>query len=148
MKHFFYLLCGIFLIAGCADQQRVPKSVVQPERMQSVMWDVFLAEAWAKRLANQDSTVVLSDVTKELTLAALKTHQLDEKTFFKSYQWYVNHPQVFQPLLDSLYEQQAEIDNPALPEDLPENLPENLHKRSKGTKDIRRLKLPRGETLD
>lgn len=103
MIRILQVLMVSILIAGCSGEDRIPEDVIKPEEMRKVMWDVFMAETFAQVSSNSDTTVVLSDKIKELTREALDIHDLTEKEFFRSYDWYVDHPSVFNPILDSLY---------------------------------------------
>lgn len=102
MNRILILICASFLIS-CSGKDRVPKTVIQPEKMQEVLWDVLLSEAWARQSTIADSTLVLSDEVKRRAGEALKFHNIPEKKFFDSYDWYLKHPQIFHAMLDSLH---------------------------------------------
>lgn len=101
------LVFFLFVLLGCSNKTEVPRNILNEESMKKVLWDVFLAESWARQTASHDSTIILSDEIKRLTSEALKEHHLTEKEFFNSYSWYVAHPEVLNPILDSLYNQKS-----------------------------------------
>lgn len=117
------LLGFILLISACKSGQRIPENVLQPEEMKKVMWDVFLAEAWANQSISGDSNLVLSDKVKEFTQDAFEVNKMTEEEFFKSYNWYINHPDIFNVLLDSL--QKSKSDDIHRPEITPVPLEED-----------------------
>lgn len=102
----------IILLVSCSGKDKVPKTVIQPEKMQEVLWDVFLSEAWARQSAIADSTLVLSDEVKRKTEKVLAFHGVSEKRFFESYDWYLKHPAIFRSLLDSLHNLKTKPDIP------------------------------------
>ncbi len=123
------ILCVLIMAMGCNKEKRIPRNVLQPEEMKQVMWDVFLAEAWANQIVARDSTVVLSDQLKELTQNVFQVNKTSEKEFFESYKWYINHPEVFNVLLDSL--QKVKSDDVNRPEITPVPLEEDENGNAK-----------------
>lgn len=106
MKKYFVVIAAIFLLS-CSKGDKIPDNVVKPDRMEKLLWDTFLAEAAAQQISAKDSTVVLSDKIKELTKKALQINKISETAFFRSYNWYVNHPETFSAVLDSLYNRKS-----------------------------------------
>lgn len=103
-------------LIACSDNDKIPHDVMQPEKMQKVLWDTFYAEAAAQQMSGKDSTIILSDKVKELTGEAFRYNKITEAEFLHSYNWYLNHPEVFDVMLDTLYNRKSRTpqDEPAL----------------------------------
>lgn len=110
MRGLITLLLFILFIAGCRSDTTVPKTILQPREMKDVLWDIFLAESWARQSSAGDSSVVLSDEVKRRSVQVFEMHQISDKDFFRSYKWYLDHPTVFQSLLDELYDEQSKTE--------------------------------------
>lgn len=96
--------CAVFFCA-CVSKDKVPSSVMQPEKMKSVLWDVMRAQFMAIEMVKKDSLSNKTAETKALTQKVFKIHKITEADFDKSYNWYVKHPDVMRVIFDSLYTQ-------------------------------------------
>lgn len=90
------------LILSSCNGDRAPKNLLAEDKMEAVLWDMARAQALASIEAKNDSTINADEQTKVLSNIVFQTHQISEKTFNESYNWYIKHPEVFQKLLDSL----------------------------------------------
>lgn len=102
----------ILFFAGCRNAGRVPAHVLQPLKMQTVMWDMFQAQSLAQQRANKDSATTVAIETKKLSDEVFKIHGINEKKFAESYQWYLQHPSVLNQILDSIYSQKSDENKP------------------------------------
>lgn len=106
-------ICALFF-AGCKDRSDIPDSVLDRTKMQNVMWDMFLAQSMAQQLASGDSTTSVAIETKKLSNDVFRIHEITEKKFVESYQWYLRHPDLLNAILDSIYSVKShEIDSVA-----------------------------------
>jgi hypothetical protein len=48
------LLC-IFFLFSCKDKNSVPEGILKPAKMQTVLWDVFRADAFAFEFVARDT---------------------------------------------------------------------------------------------
>jgi hypothetical protein len=105
-KRFFYIgfLCT-FIFFACTSKNKVPSSIMQPEKMKSVLWDVMRAQFLANEIVKKDSLASVSAETKVLTQKVFQIHKIAASDFDKSYNWYVQHPELMKLIFDSLYTQ-------------------------------------------
>lgn len=106
----YLLLFAIFFLVSCGGKDAPPKDYIQPKEMKLVLWDVIRAQYLAAEMAKKDSSINTDAQTKVLSEKIFAIHKISEKDFNKSYQWYIEHPQVLQTIFDSLQVQkQREI---------------------------------------
>jgi hypothetical protein len=100
-------ICFIFsaIIISCNSGNKTPSNIIQPEEMQSILWDVMRAQTLANEIAVKDSSVNAAVETKYLSQKIFQIHKIDSSDFNKSYNWYVKHPDALKLIFDSLYAQ-------------------------------------------
>src|SRR5690348_8704583 len=94
------ILFFVLMMASC--QSPVPKNVLPPAKMQSVMWDLMQADAMAEYYAAKDSA--LSDLAKHVNnyQNVLALHKISKEDFKRSLSYYQGHPSKLKVILDSL----------------------------------------------
>jgi hypothetical protein len=101
---------AIIFLVSCRSKDAPPKGYIQPTEMKSVLWDVIRAQYLAAEMAKKDSSINTDAQTKVLSEKIFTLHKISEQDFNKSYQWYIEHPEVLQTIFDSLQVQkQREI---------------------------------------
>lgn len=110
-KLFLIFFCTLLFVA-CSDKNSIPKGIIKPGKMEKVMWDMFMAQAWAQQAAVKDSTIHVSDKVKEFSQYAFDINQITEKEFVSSYNWYLKNPGRLKPILDSLSAHKSFEENP------------------------------------
>lgn len=116
MKNISYLIVGFFLLASCGGKNKVPKEIMQPAKMQNILWDVVRSQALAAEEARKDSTINEIAQTKVFVQKVFKIHKVTSDEYDKSYKWYTSHPDIMKVLLDSLSSQIQEKDKSDLKE--------------------------------
>ena len=97
----FYFFCLVALFS-CSSKDKVPKSMIQPEKMEDVLWDVMRMQFLAEEKAAADSGINQEEELKELTEKVFDIHKVTGKKFDKSYNWYVKHPTILKRIFDSM----------------------------------------------
>ena len=105
MKNISYLIGVLLVLASCGNKNKVPAEVMQPAKMQKILWDVVRSQALAAEEARKDSTINEIAQTKVLVQKAFKIHDVTSDEYEKSYKWYTSHPNIMKVLLDSLSNQ-------------------------------------------
>lgn len=103
-----YLFTSVFLFS-CYPGEKVPKEIIRPERMKSLLWDVLRAQTLAQQTALKDSTIDVATETKILSQKVFEIHKTDSAHFNQSYRWYVKHPASLKLIFDSLYAQKQRL---------------------------------------
>jgi hypothetical protein len=80
----------------------VPKDVLPPSKMRSVLWDVMQADELAGFRTAKDSTYASLAKHAAYYDAIFKIHKIDKERFDKSLTYYENHPAAFKIIFDSL----------------------------------------------
>lgn len=92
------LIVGMLIIS--CQQKSKPAEVLTPEEMAKVMVDLYLAEArLGDRMLEKDSARKLF-IPFEQQL--LEKYHLPDSMVLKSYQYYLDHPQEFERIYDSV----------------------------------------------
>jgi len=105
MKNISYLIGVLLVLASCGSKNKVPAEIMQPAKMQKILWDVVRSQALAAEEARKDSTINEIAQTKVLVQKAFKIHDVTSDEYRKSYKWYTSHPNIMKVLLDSLSNQ-------------------------------------------
>lgn len=98
------LIVVVLLFAGaCSTQQKVPEDILPPPKMQAVLWDMFRAGNFVSsfQLA-ADSTLTREKEQLKWFNRVLQVHQVKEKQFKKSMEYYKRHPELLSVIMDSL----------------------------------------------
>ena len=95
------MLCTLFLFS-CADKNSVPTGILQPAKMQAVMWDVFRADAFTFSFIVRDSSKKPEAENVKLQQQIFAVNKISREEFYKSYEFYKSHPGLMQPILDSM----------------------------------------------
>jgi hypothetical protein len=90
------------LFISCLGKNKVPSEIIQPGKMQKILWDVIRAQALSTEIARKDSTVNEIAETKVLTQKVFEIYKITSTTFNQSYMWYTNHPDIMRIVFDSL----------------------------------------------
>ncbi len=128
IKRFLYLM-AFGLLISCSSKNKAPSSIIQPEEMKSVLWDVMRAQNLAISVSRSDSTTNTIAETKALTQRIFEIHKINAEDFNRSYNWYLRHPELMKVMFDSLYNQKQrankmQLDQQALHDSSHHKIPE------------------------
>lgn len=107
-KVLIYFFIPVFLFS-CYNADKIPKNIIKPKEMKSLLWDVLRAQTLAQKTAFKDSTLDIASETKVLSQKVFEIHKTDSAQFVQSYNWYVKHPVSLKLIFDSLYAQKRRI---------------------------------------
>lgn len=93
-----YCLAGM----GCANRTKVPGGILPSDRMVEIVWDMAQADQYAALyLAKDSARINLKTETMRLYEEVFRLHRTTPEEFRKSYQYYLDHPELNQLLFDS-----------------------------------------------
>jgi len=96
----FFVL--IFSIA-CSNENKIPKDVLPPSKMQNVMWDMLRADEFVTAYVwNNDTSVNRLKESIHLYEQIFRIHNTTKDQFQKSLSFYQEHPALFESIVDSL----------------------------------------------
>jgi hypothetical protein len=92
----------IFAILSCGSNNRVPKDVLEPRKMERVMTDILMAESFSESYLLIDTTKQRDDwFTGELN-KVLAINNITQDQFRKSMDFYKSRPDIFKVIIDSI----------------------------------------------
>ena len=95
----------IFLIGtliSCNDS-KVPGGILPPNKMEKVLWDMLQADRYAVTYLARDSAKIdVKAETFKLYEEIFRIHKTNREEFTKSFNYYMNNPQLNQALYDSM----------------------------------------------
>jgi len=98
MRILFVLM--IVFLSSCSSE--IPDDVLPPDKMQKVMWDMMLADEMSLQYKLTDSSFARVAKQSRYYQSIFKIHNTTEETFKKSAKFYMEHPALFKPILDSM----------------------------------------------
>jgi hypothetical protein len=102
MRSCVFIIC-LFVFAACTDSEKVPKGILPMEKMESVLWDMMLADRYSAQFLLKDSAT--RDVKKEtfqMYSQVFQLHNITRDQFITSYKYYLNRPDLGKVMFDSL----------------------------------------------
>ena len=100
MRNFILLICLTFFYS-CSSDENIPDAVIPPSRMQTVLWDMLMADELAAQLKLTDTTRSVQDIHTELYGKVFSLHNTNSEEFRKSFLFYQSRPDLFKPMLES-----------------------------------------------
>lgn len=99
----------ITLFISCSGKKKVPEGIIEPQKMQRVFWDYIRADVFAKDFIKKDSLV--NDTLENIKLQnkIFSFYHVSRKDFYDSYNYYINHPELMDVIMDSMIAKQNRI---------------------------------------
>jgi hypothetical protein len=99
MKYFFFL-CFLLVLQAC--KPAVPKNILPPAKMQAILWDMMRADEMVEYYSPGDSAFAKLLKNTQYYQVIFRMHKTTEAIFKASMHFYIGHPKLFQPVLDSM----------------------------------------------
>ena len=103
----------IFTIFACSNSP-VPKGIMQPDKMEAVVYYLLRVDEYLNNFAYKDTTESVKVKRSILYAKVFKLHNINRKTFYTSYRYYQQHPDIQKTLFDSLYAKSGRV-KPEIP---------------------------------
>ena len=104
--HSYKRICCLLLIVVCLCScwQTKPghNGILSVDSMKAVMWDMVQVDEFASVYVKKDTTRNLQKETNILYQKVFALHKTDSSHFFKSFNYYKQHPEQYKVLVDSL----------------------------------------------
>ena len=98
MRTIFYLIFIGFLF-GCKQND---KGIISPDKMEKILWDLTQADIFTADFISKDSSKDLTKENLKLQLKIFSKNKTDRKSFYRSYDYYLQHEELLKPLLDTM----------------------------------------------
>lgn len=95
------LILGLFIIIFSCKSS-VPKDILPPKKMQTVLWDMMQADEMAEYYSTSDSGFKGIDKHTVYYQNIFAIHKVSKESFKKSLDYYKDHPASLKQILDSL----------------------------------------------
>lgn len=103
----------VVLFIACSDKQ-TQGVVLPPEKMKKVLFDIIRTDEYVNNYLINDTTVNLQKERVKLYEKVFVLHKTDHKSFYSSYKYYQQHPDLNKQLFDSLSAYANRISTPGL----------------------------------
>ncbi|MBC7867239.1 MAG: DUF4296 domain-containing protein [Gloeobacteraceae cyanobacterium ES-bin-316] len=70
--------------------------------MQAVYWDYIRADVYTNEMIRNDSTKIAARENSRLQNEIFALHKISKEDFYKSYDYYLNHPLMLKEMLDTM----------------------------------------------
>lgn len=105
-----FILLATVIFTSCS-KSKVPKGILEPEKMQAVYWDYLRADVYANELVRNDTNRNATKENMRLQKEIFSVHEITKEAFYKSYDFYLKHPALMKDMLDTMtVRQQKKID--------------------------------------
>ena len=100
----------VILFFSCNQDNKVPGNIIEPVRMQELMWDLFKSDAFITNFAGKNDTA-FKQLKESVILyrQVFEIHKTNKEEFKKSLDWYQLHPVAMKKILDTLQGRQSKI---------------------------------------
>lgn len=102
----------ILITAAACSERKVPKGILEPEKMEAVVWDMIRAgEMLNGFVLYRDTFTNAVQESQRWYQKIYDLHGTTKEAFIRSYQYYREHPDLSRALFDSLasYEEKKEL---------------------------------------
>jgi hypothetical protein len=92
----------LFFVCIFSCKSPMPKDVMAPKRMQSVLWDVMQADEMAEYYSAKDSSFRNLSKHVDYYQKVFAIYKISKDDFTRSLTYYEDHPAILKTILDSL----------------------------------------------
>ena len=93
MRNFFCVASAFSLLFGCSSK-KLPRDVLPPDKMSAVLWDEMRADAYTSVFLLKDTAKNAAVENIRLQQEIFQKYHTDKETFYRSYEYYINHGEV------------------------------------------------------
>lgn len=110
MKKLFPFYLSIFFFS-CKQDNKVPGNIIEPVRMQELMWDLFRSDAFITNFRGKPGDTAFNQLRESVLLyrQVFEIYKTNKEEFKKSLGWYQQHPVAMKKILDTLQGRQNKI---------------------------------------
>jgi Domain of unknown function (DUF4296) len=96
-------LLAFFYMTACTNPGHVPRGILSKDSMEKILWDIIQADQFSTQYLAKDSAKInLKSETMKLYEEVFRLHHISKTDFDKSYQFYLDHPDITTVMFDSL----------------------------------------------
>jgi len=95
-------LFAVVILLSCESKNDIPKGIMKPAKMQLVLFDIIRADNFVFDYVKKDSSKKPEAALAILQQKIFAEHKISRDDFYNSYEFYQKHPDIMEPMLDSL----------------------------------------------
>ncbi len=96
------LFLFIVVLNGCISKNKIPSTVLSPDRMKYIVWDLMKAGELAVQDTLYNKAIDYKKLSMNLYQKVFAIYHIDKISFYKSYDYYLQHPDINKVLMDSI----------------------------------------------
>ena len=96
------IIALLFVFAACSSRP-VPRAILLPEQMEKIVLDLLKADEFINGFLVRDTTINIKAKRSSLYTQVFAIHHTTKEEFYKSYNYYQQHPDKHKLFFDSLY---------------------------------------------
>jgi hypothetical protein len=100
MKQFFAFILLACCFA-CSSPNKIPDDIMDVNKMKPIVWDMMRATSLSQNMRKTDTNLVKKETLSNYE-RVFKVHHVTKEEFFKSYNYYLQHPDKNKILMDTL----------------------------------------------
>lgn len=100
MRLRWVLLLMIFV--SCSDEDAIPKDIIPQKEMESVLFDMLLADRFTSQFIAKDTSKNTKIENLKLYDQVFQIHHISKDHFIKSFKYYLQRPDITKVMFDSL----------------------------------------------
>ena len=101
IRYLFYFALAHCLIS-CGSNDRLPTGVMNPTKMQEVLWDVIRAQSFTNQFIKPGQSINALEENARLQKQIFSIHGINRGDFYKSYDYYKEHGSLLRVIMDSM----------------------------------------------
>jgi hypothetical protein len=115
MRRTIFVVFISLILPSCSSKDNVPSNVIPPDKMQSVIFDLLKADEFINNFVIKDTTLKRDHEALKLYQQVFLLHKIKREDFYKSYNYYMAHPDKSKALFDSLIDRKTKVTPPIAP---------------------------------
>jgi len=97
-----YALAALFAVAFLSCGNGRPEHLLEPAKMEVILWDVIRANTYVARYIGTDSSKKVKEEQAKYQQKVFTLHKVSKEDFYDSYDYYLAHPGQATVMLDSI----------------------------------------------
>ncbi len=102
MSRYAIVLVVSLIFISCGKKDKQASGILDPVKMQAVLWDVIRADAYISRFTANDTSKNIFEEEVKLQKQVFDMHGVSRETFNTSFNYYKLHPPQMKLILDSM----------------------------------------------
>ena len=95
------LICCLSFLA-CSDDDTIPEKIIPQKEMQTILWDLLLADRYTSQYIAKDTTKKIKIENLKLYDQVFQIHKITKAQFIESFDFYLQRPDLTKVMFDSL----------------------------------------------